>query len=59
MKLEMARVTPRQQAVATDFTSSLVEGEMKSLFAYWATQKGVPPEFDGLLAEGRNAIGRV
>jgi uncharacterized LabA/DUF88 family protein len=35
------------------------EGDIKSLIAYWSTQKGVPPEFDRrLLAKSRDEIGR-
>jgi hypothetical protein len=47
------------QTVAKDFSANLVEGDIKSLMAYWTTQKGVPPEFDGrLLAKSRTEIGR-
>jgi hypothetical protein len=47
------------EKVAQDFADSLVEGDVKSLIAYWGTQRGVPPEFDGrLLAKSRVEIGR-
>jgi hypothetical protein len=47
------------QSVAKAFADSLTEGDVKSLIAYWSTQKGVPPEFDRrLLAKSRDEIGR-
>jgi len=47
------------QAVAKVFADKLAEGDVKSLIAYWSTQKGVPPEFDRrLLAKSRDEIGR-
>jgi hypothetical protein len=49
----------RLQAVVKDFADNLAEGDLKSLLSYWATQRGVPPAFDGrLLAKSRAAIGR-
>ncbi|MCH8999833.1 MAG: NYN domain-containing protein [Proteobacteria bacterium] len=39
--------------------ASLNEADIKGIQAFWATQRGVPPEFDGrLLAGGRAKIGR-
>jgi hypothetical protein len=47
------------RAVANAFTATLTEGDVKSLIAYWSTQRGVPPEFDRrLLAKSRDEIGR-
>lgn len=47
------------QAVARAFADKLTDGDIKSLIAYWSTQKGVPPEFDRrLLAKSRDEIGR-
>lgn len=47
------------QTVARAFAGQLTEGDIKSLIAYWATQRGVPPEFDGrLLAKSRAELGR-
>lgn len=44
---------------AREFAGGLTEGDVKSLLAYWSTQRGVPPEFDGrLLARSRAEIGR-
>lgn len=41
------------------FVATLSEGDIKSLIAYWATSKGVPPEFDGrLLAKSRTELAR-
>lgn len=49
----------RLQGVVKAFAAQLSEGDVKSLFAYWSTQRGVPPEFDGrLLAKSRAEIGR-
>jgi hypothetical protein len=53
--LEAARL----QTIAMTFTDTLAEGDIKSLLAYWSTQRGVPPEFDGrLLAKSRAELGR-
>lgn len=39
--------------------ASLNDVDIKGVQAYWETQRGVPPEFDGkLLAQGRAKIGR-
>lgn len=48
------------QAVAKAFAGQLADGDIKSLIAYWSTQRGVPPEFDRrLLAKSRDEIGRA
>jgi uncharacterized LabA/DUF88 family protein len=47
------------ETAAETFANSLADGDVKSLIAYWTTQRGVPPEFDGrLLAKSRAEIGR-
>jgi hypothetical protein len=49
----------RLQVAAQEFANDLAEGDIKSLIAYWATQRGIPPEFDRkLLAKSRSVIGR-
>jgi hypothetical protein len=49
----------RLQATAKAFAETLADGDVRSLIAYWSTQRGVPPEFDRrLLAKSRDEIGR-
>ncbi|TAH69215.1 MAG: NYN domain-containing protein [Rhodopseudomonas palustris] len=49
----------RLKTVAEGFAASLTVGDTMGLIGYWASQKGVPPEFDGrLLAKGRAEVGR-
>jgi uncharacterized LabA/DUF88 family protein len=45
--------------VAETLAKALNEADVKGLAAYWTTQRGLPPEFDGkLLALSREAINR-
>ncbi len=47
------------EKVASCFADTISDADVKSLIAYWATQRGVPPEFDGkLLARSRSDLGR-
>jgi hypothetical protein len=44
---------------ASDYAALVEAGDVANLVAYWTTQKGVPPEFDGkLLARSRAELGR-
>jgi uncharacterized LabA/DUF88 family protein len=57
--LQNTTATDELEKVAIAFAGTLNEGDVKSLLGYWATEKGVPPEFDGrLLAKGRAGINR-
>jgi hypothetical protein len=49
----------RLEKVVNELVGSLNGADVKSLMAYWATQRGVPPEFDGkLLSKGRSELNR-
>jgi uncharacterized LabA/DUF88 family protein len=46
-------------AIATALAVTLDEDQIKGVHTYWASDRGVPPEFDGkLLAKCRDEIGR-
>jgi hypothetical protein len=45
--------------IATALVATLNEEQIKGVHTFWATERGVPPEFDGkLLGKCRDELGR-
>jgi hypothetical protein len=52
---DMAKI----EVVASDYANNITASDVTNLKAYWATQRGIPPEFDGkLLATCRSVLAR-
>jgi hypothetical protein len=58
-KSQVAGIDHRLELAAKEFADALQATDIEGLSAYWATARGLPPEFDRrLLPTGRHALGR-